>query len=406
MIDELNLAERLVSYDTSRPEEIVAAAGFVKGWLESRDIEVRHHDHNGLPVLVAEVGPPADAGDCPCVVFHGHLDVVPAEPDQFQARVEGDRLIGRGAYDMKGGLAAMMCALKDVERQSGVRVRLVCVPDEESEEIDERSTDAVVARGLGGDFAITGEPTNLHIGVEAKGVLAMLIEVRGRAAHSSTPWLGDNAVLKAIDVFRAIESLPFSRESSEMFDRPSINLGRIEGGDALNKVPDRCRMAVDIRFLPGQDPEAIMAQIGRIPAIEVAKSFIFPPVSVPRSNPYVRALRDAVARAVPDKEVMSVGRDGASDAVAFMAAGIPAVEFGPDGGGHHGPEEWVSVSSMARYRRSLVGFVRTLPMWLERPADSDEGRDMSVLDRPARRSVPSDVGDSGSGLKAIDGGLG
>ena len=287
---------------------------------------------------------------------------------QFEPRVEGDRLIGRGSYDMKGGLAAMMCALKDLERQTRVRVRLICVPDEESEELDERSTDDAVGRGLGGDFAITGEPTNLHIGVEAKGVLAMLIEVRGRAAHSSTPWLGDNAVLKAIDVFRAIESLPFSRESSEMFDRPSINLGRIQGGDALNKVPDECSMAVDIRFLPGQDPNEILAQIGRIGECEVTRTFIFPPVSVSRTNPYVLALRDAVSRAIPDKEVMSVGRDGASDAVAFMAAGIPAVEFGPDGAGHHGPEEWVSVSSMARYRRALVSFVRTLPMWLVRPA--------------------------------------
>jgi succinyl-diaminopimelate desuccinylase len=401
VIDELTLAERLISYDTSKPEEIVAAAGFVKGWLESRDIEVRHHDHNGLPVLVAEVGPPpADAEDLPCVVFHGHLDVVPAQPEQFYPRVEGDRLIGRGAYDMKGGLAAMMCALKDVERQTAVRVRLVCVPDEESEEIEERSTDAVVARGLGGDFAITGEPTNLHIGVEAKGVLAMAIEVRGRAAHSSTPWLGDNAVLKAIDVFRAIESLPFSRESSEMFDRPSINLGRIEGGDALNKVPDRCRMAVDIRFLPGQEPAEIMAQIGRIPEAEITKHFIFPPVSVSRSNPYVRALRDAVARSIPDKEVMSVGRDGASDAVAFMAAGIPAVEFGPDGAGHHGPEEWVSISSMARYRRSLVSFVRMLPIWLERPAASGSGDQAAGYDGQVAAE------EMRSGLKAIEGGRG
>jgi succinyl-diaminopimelate desuccinylase len=401
VIDELTLAERLISYDTSKPEEIVAAAGFVKGWLESRDIEVRHHDHNGLPVLVAEVGPPpTDAEDRPCVVFHGHLDVVPAQPEQFYPRVEGDRLIGRGAYDMKGGLAAMMCALKDVERQTAVRVRLVCVPDEESEEIEERSTDAVVARGLGGDFAITGEPTNLHIGVEAKGVLAMAIEVRGRAAHSSTPWLGDNAVLKAIDVFRAIESLPFSRESSEMFDRPSINLGRIEGGDALNKVPDRCRMAVDIRFLPGQEPAEIMAQIGRIPEAEITKHFIFPPVSVSRSNPYVRALRDAVARSIPDKEVMSVGRDGASDAVAFMAAGIPAVEFGPDGAGHHGPEEWVSISSMARYRRSLVSFVRMLPIWLERPAASGSGDQAAGYDGQVAAE------ETRSGLKAIEGGRG
>ena len=142
-------------------------------------------------------------------------------------------------------------------------MRLVCVPDEESEEIEDRSTDAIVAGGLDGDFAITGEPTDLHIGVEAKGVLAMVIEVHGRAAHSSTPWLGENAVLKAIDVFRTIESLPFSRESSEMFDRPSINLGRIAGGDAINRVPDECQMAVDIRFLPGQDPEAILEQVRR-----------------------------------------------------------------------------------------------------------------------------------------------
>src|SRR5438552_1496166 len=372
MVDERVLAERLISYDTSRPEEIVAAAGFVKGWLESRDIEVRHHDHNGLPVLVAEVGPPPDAGEHPCVVFHGHLDVVPAHPEQFYPRIEGDRLVGRGAYDMKGGLAGMMCALKDLERQPSIRVRLICVPDEESEELDERSTDDAVSRGLGGNFAITGEPTNLHIGVYAKGVIAMRIEVRGRAAHSSTPWLGDNAVLKAIDVFRAIETLPFSRESSEMFDRPSINLGRIMGGDALNKVPDECTMVVDVRYLQGQDPAEILGQIESIPEIDVTRTFIWPPVSVARSDPYVRALREAVARSIRG-EAMSVGRDGASDAASFLGAGIPAVEFGPGGAGHHGPEEWVSLSSMARYRRALGDFIRALPMWLEETEVSERG---------------------------------
>jgi succinyl-diaminopimelate desuccinylase len=359
MVDELVLAERLIGYETSRPDVLVAAAGFVKGWLESRDIEVREHDHNGFPVLVADVG--ATGPSAPCVVFHGHLDVVPGLPEQFEPRVEGDRLIGRGAYDMKGGLAAMMCALKDVADQQGVRVRLVCVPDEESEELDERSTDAVVGAGLGGDFAITGEPTNMHIGVEAKGVLAMRIVVHGRSAHSSTPWLGDNAVLKAVDVFRALESLPFSRESSEMFDRPSINLGRIAGGDALNKVPDRCEMAVDIRYLPGQDPGEILAQVRAISGIDVERTFIHPTVSVSRTNPYVQALREAVSRATPERITESVGRDGASDAASFIEAGIPAVEFGPTGAGHHGPEEWVSVVSLQRHRRALADFVRVLP---------------------------------------------
>jgi succinyl-diaminopimelate desuccinylase len=364
MLDERVLAERLISYDTSRRDDLAAAAGFVKGWLESRDIKVADHDHNGLPVLVAGVGPDVGEG-VPCVILHGHLDVVPGREEQFQPRVDGDRLVGRGAYDMKGGLAAMMCALKDLERQERVHVRLLCVPDEESEELDERSTDAIVKSGLGGDFAITGEPTDLHIGVEAKGVLAMQIEVHGRAAHSSTPWLGDNAVLKAIDAFRAIESLPFARESSQMFDRPSINLGRIQGGDALNKVPDECTMAVDVRYLPGQDPAEILAQVGEIDDIEVTRTFIHRPVTVSRNDPFVRALLEAVARSSPDTEILSVGRDGASDAASFIEAGIPAVEFGPLGGGHHGPDEWVSLTSLARYRRALGDFVRALPLWLE-----------------------------------------
>ncbi len=76
------------------------------------------------------------------------------------------------------------------------------------------------------------------------------------------------------------------------------------------------------------------------------------------------ALRDALAGS-SDAEPMSVGRDGASDAVSFLEAGIPAVEFGPTGGGHHGPGEWVSIASLAAYRKALGEFVTTLPDWLE-----------------------------------------
>ena len=259
-MDEHVLAERLITYDTASGEGLRAAAGFVKGWLESRELKVDGIDHDGLPVILAEAGP----ADGPTVVFHGHLDVVPAREGQFTPRVEGDRLIGRGAYDMKGALAAMMCALKDVAAQDQVRVRFVCVPDEESEDVARRSTDVLVKEGLHADFALTGEPTDLHIGVQAKGVLALRLQVSGTAAHGSTPWLGDNAILKAHDAFRRIETLPFSRESSDLFDRPSINLARIIGGDAFNKVPDVCTIDVDIRFLPNQEPGDIMTQIRAI----------------------------------------------------------------------------------------------------------------------------------------------
>jgi succinyl-diaminopimelate desuccinylase len=266
-MDERVLCERLITYDTSTPEGIASAAGFVKGWLEARDIDVRTETNNGLPVLAATVG----AQEGPTIVLHGHLDVVPAREEQFAPRIDGDRLYGRGAYDMKGGLAAMMCATRDLAAQAKARVHFVCICDEESEEDQNRGSDYVV-RELGylGDFAITGEPTDLMIGVQAKGVLLLRLDVSGRSAHGSTPWLGDNAVLKAMDVFRAIESLPFARESSELFDRPSINLGRINGGDALNKVPDQCTMVVDIRYLPNQDPGEILEQIRSIPDIEIA----------------------------------------------------------------------------------------------------------------------------------------
>ena len=169
-----------------------------------------------------------------------------------------------------------------------MRIRFVCVPDEESEEIDQRTSDLLVKAGYVGDFAITGEPTNLHVGVQAKGVLALRILVYGTSAHGSTPWLGDNAVLKAIDVFRRIEAMPFTLESSELFDRPSVNLGRIIGGDAPNKVPEECAMDVDIRYLPEQDPGELLAQIRAIPDVHVARSFIWPPARVSPHEP-VRA---------------------------------------------------------------------------------------------------------------------
>jgi succinyl-diaminopimelate desuccinylase len=360
-VDERALAELLITYDTSKPDGIRACAGFIKGWLEAREIDVRDTVFGGLPVLTADVGPPSG----PTLIFHGHLDVVPGWTEQFSPRLEGDRLYGRGAYDMKGALAAMMCAMRDLVDQDAVRVRFVCVPDEESEDINTRSTDEVVRGGFAGDFAITGEPTDLHVGVQAKGVLAFRLHIHGRSAHGSTPWLGDNAVLKAIDVFRRIESLPFSRESSELFDRPSVNLGRIQGGDALNKVPDLCTMVVDIRYLPNQDPGDILEQIRSIPDIEVVRTFIRVPAYVSRSNPYVVALVSAVGR-LTSGESMSVGRDGASDAVSFLQAGIPAVEFGPAGAGHHGPDEWVSVSSLGHYRQALVDFANQLPAALER----------------------------------------
>src|SRR5215210_3444713 len=367
-MDERALAERLITYDTSSLEGMQSAAGFVKGWLDARDVEVTGTMHNGRPVLAATVGPQ----DGPTIVLHGHIDVVPGRPEQFAPRVDGDRLFGRGAYDMKGAVAALLLALADLREQDRVRVRLGIVPDEEAEEEIDRGGDLLVEQGFVGDFAITGEPTDMHVGVAAKGVVAMRVRVDGRAAHGATPWLGENAILRAIDVFRAIQSLPFASRSSELFDRPSINLGRILGGDALNKVPDTCFIDVDVRHLPEQDPDAIIEEIAGIPGASVVSTFRRAPAAVDPQSPFVRALCKATA-SHHEGEVMSVGRDGASDAVSFLRAGIPAVEFGPLGAGHHGPEEWVSVPSLAGYRRAIVDFVNGLPGALHGDREDEPG---------------------------------
>jgi succinyl-diaminopimelate desuccinylase len=351
-VDECALAKRLMAWDTSNPEGIRSCAGFIKGWLEARDVDVEDAVFNGRPVLAATVG--AESG--PTLVFHGHLDVVPAHAEQFEPRVDGDRLYGRGAYDMKGALAAMMVAAREVAERTDVRVHFVCVADEESDETELRASDWLVKHGYVGDFAITGEPTDMYIGVQAKGVLALRLVFEGRAAHGSTPWQGDNAVLKALHGFRRIEQMGWAQESSELFPRASVNLGRIMGGDALNKVPDRCAIDLDIRYLPGQEPGKIQEEIASLPDVEVRKVFHRQPILVEASNPHVQLLAQAIEEGTPAEHI-SVGRDGTSDAISFLEAGVPAVEFGPVGAGHHGPEEWVSLSSLQRYRKALVNFV-------------------------------------------------
>src|SRR5439155_21113787 len=106
-MDELALAQRLIAFDTSNAEGLRRAAEFVVGWLESNDIKASQTESRGLPVTTAEVGPP----DVPTLVLHGHIDVVPGGRDEFEPRIEGDQLLGRGSYDMNVALAVMLLVL-------------------------------------------------------------------------------------------------------------------------------------------------------------------------------------------------------------------------------------------------------------------------------------------------------
>lgn len=350
---EVLLAERLIAYDTSHRSGLGLATDFVAGWLEGRGAAVERLSPAGRRCLLARVG----TGPVR-IAWHAHLDVVPGRPEQFAPRREDGRLYGRGAYDMKAALAAMMLALADVATDlEGVELTLVVVPDEERSAPGENCTEMLVRDGLRADFVICGEPTDLQVGVRAKGVLMLKADVSGTAAHGATPWLGDNAVLRAVELYRGIAGLPFATESAPLLAQPSINLGRIRGGDAINKVPDACCAEIDIRYLPGQRPHDILEQVrGLEPRARLEVVLERPPADVSPEHPMVLALLEAAGRHEPC--TASVGRDGASDAVAFLAVGVPAIEFGPRGAGHHGPYEHVEIDSLPRYRRALAEFLR------------------------------------------------
>ena len=124
----------------------------------------------------------------------------------------------------------------------------------------------------------------------------------------------------------------------------------------MNIVPDHCRMDVDVRYLPNQAPEEVLRQLRSLGA-DVTPIYELPPAALDPGDSHVQILREAV-RAQAGGDAPAVGRDGASDAVFFLERGIPAIEFGPAGAGHHGPEEYVEIESLARYRRILAEFAR------------------------------------------------
>ncbi|MCA1717562.1 MAG: M20/M25/M40 family metallo-hydrolase [Actinobacteria bacterium] len=356
----LGLTRRLIRYRSYTPGGAESTIDFISGWFEARGLETARYKgaglHGEMSSLVVRVG-----SGKPRILLHGHADVVPGDEEQFEALERDGELFGRGVYDMKGALAAMMYAVEDLHVTGcDATVELLIVPDEEREHGGTKGAEVLIQNGHTGDFLITGEPTDFHIGLQAKGVLDLRVTVRGKSAHGSRPWLGKNAVLLAYEHYKRVQELPFAKERSELFPYPSINMARIVGGDVINRVPDRCTYDLDIRYLPEQDPKEITRQIRSInlPA-EARVLFAHEPTYVSRNSPFVKTLREVAARHFhgnPD----GVGRHGASDIVFFQRAGVPGVEFGPIGGGHHGPREFVVADSLETYRQVLVQFVQIL----------------------------------------------
>lgn len=354
MGDPTHLLKELIKIDSSTKAGANEAIAYCEQWLIDQGLPVEKIENYGFNMLVCEIG----QGD-QTIVLNGHIDVIEAEERQFQPYTKEGKMYGRGTADMKAGVAASMVAaaqLKDKELNS--KVMLQIVPDEETGGLD--GTKYLTEKGYLGDFIICGEPTNMGIAIQSKGVLQLDFTVKGKSAHGSRPWEGMNAITKAIGLYEEILELPFAQESSDMFNRPSINLAKIQGGTVYNKVPDLCEMSLDIRYLPDQSTEDIIHQIQAITDATVTVHNLNNPIKTKADNHYVQVLGESIKRVTQLEEVNIFGQHGSSDGQFFSEYGGSAIEFGPVGSDWHGENEMVYLDSVREYQDVLVDFILSI----------------------------------------------
>ncbi len=302
------------------------------------------------------------------LMFNGHMDTVAVTGmrDAFSAEVIGDRLYGRGAYDMKGSLAAMLEAGRAVAAHGLPAGELVVafVVDEEYESL---GTADLVKRELTGrpaggpirpaDAAIVTEPTALDVCIAHKGFVWARIETGGRAAHGSRHAEGDDAIARMGHVLAALDRLDrevLPRRVHPLLGRASIHASTIVGGLGLSTYPDRCVLEVERRTLPGERDDGIVAELSRLldearhasPGLSGSVEMLLsrPPFEIAPDAPVVRALIDSVG-AVQGSAPRLIGDAPWFDAALLGQAGIPTVMFGPAGAGAHAAEEWVDLPS-------------------------------------------------------------
>ena len=363
--DLIDLVSRLVAIDSVNPSLVAGGAGeaeiaaFVDAWAREAGLE--------SAVLAGTPGRPSvlvrarGSGGGRTLLLCGHLDTVNVEgmSDPFAPRLDGDRLYGRGAYDMKAGLAAALIACREASRLGlAGDVVVAAVADEEHASLGVQEA----LRSVSADAAVVTEPTELEVVVAHKGFVWAEIAVAGVAAHGSRPHLGVDAIVRMGPVLTALGELDASlaERTHPLLGRGSVHASVIEGGVELSSYPARCVLGLERRTLPGETATDVEAELAALldrcraadPQLDASLSMglVREPFEVPEDAEVVAALRDAAPGEAP------IG--GASywaDAAFIAAAGIPTVMFGPGGEGAHALEEWVSASDTVTVAETLVG---------------------------------------------------
>jgi len=338
----IRIAQQLVQVSSVNPPgDVRACAEVAQAALANAGIEVDTVEGEpGRVNVIARLGDPASG---PTILLNGHLDVVPAtadwEAEAFSGRIADGMLIGRGAVDMKSGLAAMIAVMGELGRRRLPRrgqVVLAAVPDEETG--SRFGTRLLLERGLRATWAIVGEPTNLEICNGNRGSLCAVVTFRGKASHAARPFLGVNAISAAAEFVRAVEAFDPGRQDLRFeVGAPSLTVTMIQGGVKNNVVPDQAYVTLDRRMIPGETSDLVERELRNL--LEgIARTGVSAELQITRNyEPYVIA-EDALpvgallqaCRRVLGTTPRVVGKAGATDAShLWHLGGIPTVIFGP-----------------------------------------------------------------------------
>lgn len=360
--DVASLLSELVAIDSVNPSLVPGAAGesaiahFVAEWLSAQGLDVEVEEVlPGRPNVVAVVAGHSAARS---LMLNAHLDTVGVAGMQhpFQPQIDGDRLSGRGAYDMKAGLAAAMLAARDVARAGGAAgdVLVAAVMDEEYESL---GTQALVKQ-LKTNGAVVTEPTGLRLCTAHKGFAWIDVETQGRAAHGSKPELGIDAIAHMGRFLGELErygNVLSTRSRHQLLGTGSVHASLIEGGQELSSYPEQCRLQIERRTIPGETETVVLREIEELFDRLRARDERFDgsarptvwrdPFEVSLDEPVVRALEGA-ALAVTGQTPEIYGDTPWMDAALLSAAGIPTVVFGPGGAGAHATTEYASLTQV------------------------------------------------------------
>ncbi|HUV78700.1 MAG TPA: M20/M25/M40 family metallo-hydrolase [Desulfobacterales bacterium] len=333
-------------------------SGFVARYLTKLGLDPEIQPTDSHRANVVAIIPGINPNDT--LLLNGHLDTVGVEgmDAPFNLRHEGDKLYGRGTYDMKGSIAVMLLLAEYFTRHSPpISVLFTFVVDEEDrsagmEYLVKRWLPEFFPLPFGGIFL---EPTELDIGVSHKGVSWYEIEVFGKAAHGSRPSEGVDAILplrSALAELNDIQSELLNSEADPLLGHATLHASIIAGGTALSVIPRRSRLQWERRTLPGESQTRVDLELERV--IQSVKSFpgdhhvkgreifVRPPYKVSKAAKILTCLQDAS----PHSKL--VGLSFWSDSALCGQAGIPSVLFGPIGHGAHAVDEWVSLKSLIR----------------------------------------------------------